>query len=380
MSGAKAIPVNIVACTRRFVVLSQADLGRPVLVAKIFRFSRPPNHLYHSRHSTPQEGRIMIVTDVGAGCGGRGSVLRATGSQGGFLGTCERSTARGREMLLRTAKSCGPDAPTLASSFAEVKSARPGLDKTISADDGGKRARSPGRARRKPLKPLRAGMPGDSGVPVASTPVLSTLHRGLRVQRAPGIPHALQGGERFLHNSGASRREIVKSRLRICGMVGDTNALVMPGLDPGIHPSSQKAFVRRWITGSSPVMTIMMGATTQSSNDGIKTGALSLPHSQLSYLAESKQRHPPELLVKDRCAGDRRLGALARRSFFGSPPLVHSARLLPKLQQNKIVLGGQSSCTRGVSYSAPWTRSCSDGRPRTQSSSRWTGCAPTARF
>jgi hypothetical protein len=25
----------------------------------------------------------MIVTDVGAGCGGRGSVLRAMGSQGG---------------------------------------------------------------------------------------------------------------------------------------------------------------------------------------------------------------------------------------------------------------------------------------------------------
>jgi hypothetical protein len=29
---------------------------------------------------------------------------------------CERSTACGREMLQRTAKSCGPDAPTLASS------------------------------------------------------------------------------------------------------------------------------------------------------------------------------------------------------------------------------------------------------------------------
>ena len=29
---------------------------------------------------------------------------------------CERSTARGREMLQRTAKSCGPDAPTLVSS------------------------------------------------------------------------------------------------------------------------------------------------------------------------------------------------------------------------------------------------------------------------
>src|SRR5258707_15331436 len=29
-----------------------------------------------------------------------------------------------------------------------------------SADDGDKKARSPGRARNKPLKPLRAGMPG----------------------------------------------------------------------------------------------------------------------------------------------------------------------------------------------------------------------------
>src|SRR5260370_4226481 len=62
------------------------------------------------------------------------------------------------------------------------------------------------RARHKPLKPLRAGMPGDPGVPVASTPVLSTLPRGLRVQRAPGIPHALcfKGGT-FLAKSRACR-------------------------------------------------------------------------------------------------------------------------------------------------------------------------------
>ncbi len=33
------------------------------------------------------------------------------------------------------------------------------------------------------------------------------LHRGLRVQRAPGIPHALKkGGESYLHSPGASRR------------------------------------------------------------------------------------------------------------------------------------------------------------------------------
>ncbi len=38
----------------------------------------------NSRHPTPPEGRIAIVTDAGCGCGGRGSVLRATGLQGGL--------------------------------------------------------------------------------------------------------------------------------------------------------------------------------------------------------------------------------------------------------------------------------------------------------
>ena len=43
-----------------------------------------------SRHPTPQEGRIMIVTDAGCGCGGRGSVLRAMGCRAGWRKACER--------------------------------------------------------------------------------------------------------------------------------------------------------------------------------------------------------------------------------------------------------------------------------------------------
>ena len=70
-------------------------------------------------------------------------------------------------MLQRTAKSCGPDAPTLASSSRSCVGPT-GLKQNISVSDGGKRARSPGRARRKPLEPLRAGMPGDSGVLVVT--------------------------------------------------------------------------------------------------------------------------------------------------------------------------------------------------------------------
>jgi hypothetical protein len=64
----------------------------------------------------------------------------------------------------------------------------------LSANDGGKRARSPRRARRKPLKPLRAGMPGDAGVLVVTRVHFyqCKAHTRPRVQRAPGIPHALR--------------------------------------------------------------------------------------------------------------------------------------------------------------------------------------------
>jgi hypothetical protein len=86
---------------------------------------------------------------------------------------------------LRTAKSCGPDASTPASSLQG------------SASDGDKKARSPGRARYKPLKPSRAGMPGDPGATVVTMLACSLhiLHARLRVHWAPGIPHALSWAE-----------------------------------------------------------------------------------------------------------------------------------------------------------------------------------------
>src|SRR6266849_718214 len=88
-------------------------------------------------------------------------------------------------MLLRTAKSCGPDAPMLASSLRS-RVGPTGLRQDISVGDGGKRARSPGRARRKPLKPLRAGTPGDSGVLVV-TRVRSTTTSAHEAAGATGI-------------------------------------------------------------------------------------------------------------------------------------------------------------------------------------------------
>ncbi len=115
--------------------------------------------------------------------------------------------ASGREMLQRTAKSCGLDAPTLASSSRSCVGPT-GLRQDISVGDGGKRARSPGRARRKPLKPLRAGTSGDSGVLVV-TRVRSTntkCTRGRGCHGHPAFPTPSEGG-RFINASGALRRE-----------------------------------------------------------------------------------------------------------------------------------------------------------------------------
>jgi hypothetical protein len=70
-----------------------------------------------------------------------------------------RAILRRRVMRLRTAKSCGPDAPLLASSSQGANASR------------GRRcqpSRSPGRARSKPLKPLRREGRIASAEPVCS--------------------------------------------------------------------------------------------------------------------------------------------------------------------------------------------------------------------
>ena len=70
-----------------------------------------------------------------------------------------------------------------------------------------------------------------------------------------------------MQTSGASRREIAKSRLKLsllfanwcaCEALLDLahkNAPVMPGLDPGIHQSSSKVFPKKMITGSPSAKT-----------------------------------------------------------------------------------------------------------------------------
>ena len=70
-------------------------------------------------------------------------------------------------------------------------------------NDGDKKARSPGRSRRKPLKPLRAGMPGCSGEPTVtnSCALYPFRTRGCGCISTRHSPRPLTGGN-DRHNSG----------------------------------------------------------------------------------------------------------------------------------------------------------------------------------
>jgi hypothetical protein len=72
-------------------------LACPALFAKIFLFFRNPNHRYIPAVPSPLGGATRDRHGRGAGCGGGGCALDEW-----------RQT--------RTAKSCGPDTPTLVSS------------------------------------------------------------------------------------------------------------------------------------------------------------------------------------------------------------------------------------------------------------------------
>ena len=81
-----------------FVEAFQADFTCPVLTEKIFHFACRANHLYKPRRPASIRGALAIVTNAGRD---------AVDAGGAF----------DESAVLRTAKSCGPDAPTLASSW-----------------------------------------------------------------------------------------------------------------------------------------------------------------------------------------------------------------------------------------------------------------------
>jgi hypothetical protein len=118
----------------------------------------------------PSEGRIAIVTDVGSGCDGR--------------------TGRAR----RTAKSCGPDPPTLGSSPARRCAGRRWLSGPAHRGD-----------HEAAVKTNRAGKAGCFGVDLLAC--FLSLHARLRVRCCirPSL-RPLFWAEKMMQNSGKSCR------------------------------------------------------------------------------------------------------------------------------------------------------------------------------
>src|SRR5213595_3282992 len=108
---------------------------------------------------------------------------------------------------MRTAKSCGSDAPTLASSFA-VDARRRWQTSPVT-----------GKSAKETVKTIARGMPGEPGVTVVTMLVcFFILHARLRVHRAPGIPCALCfRGTRFRAQLG----RFYAARSRRCVSWGD---------------------------------------------------------------------------------------------------------------------------------------------------------------
>jgi hypothetical protein len=116
-----------------------------------------------------------------------------------------------------------------------VKSAQPGLDKTYPQATVAKQPGHRG-ARRKPLKPLRAGMPGDSGVLVVAR-VRSTNKSAHEAAGALGTrrsPRPFLAG-RFINGSGASRGEVVNGCLELAGLSKATRSNTPSFPDVQVH-------------------------------------------------------------------------------------------------------------------------------------------------
>ena len=168
----------------------------------------------NSRHPTPPEGRFAIVTDVGHGM----RWTRQRFARKGIAGRVERLVSdqqhADERRLQRTAKSCGPDAPTLASSFAEGVSAQPAADKpdiremTVAKEPGHRGEHDISR------KTIACGNAGRSGVLVV-TRVLSTntkCTRGRGCNGHPAFPTPSKGAE-DLCKSRAHRAAGTRSRI-----------------------------------------------------------------------------------------------------------------------------------------------------------------------
>ncbi len=154
---------------------------------KDFCFSETKTRVRFKLSRTRKRGASRSSRTLGAGCGGRG-------------------VPKDERHIRGTVKSRGPGAPMPASSLR--------TDASHHAGDGGKKARSPRRARRKPLKPLRRGCRTASASPVCSCAFLVSA-RAHETAGAARTRHSLRPPFSEGHELSKARAKFV-ARTRIC--------------------------------------------------------------------------------------------------------------------------------------------------------------------
>ncbi len=207
--------------TRRANHFVFSEMACPAPFAKIFLFRPDPNQFTDSHRPVPQRG-VAHVINVGHGMRWtRRHWARMSDCRAGFPVSGHRRA--GRKMLKRTAKSCGSDAPRLASSFAEASRPNRALDKTISAGRRWQNSMVTEESTKEAVKTIARGMPGDSGVTVVTMLVcffyfareaagassarhsLRPLNWGQRIHAQLGRIAPRDCGSAFARHSGARR-------------------------------------------------------------------------------------------------------------------------------------------------------------------------------
>jgi hypothetical protein len=144
----------------------------------------------------PHQRGVGHRHERGEGCGGRGSVLRAMGSQGGFFGSVS-DHRRADERCCCVRQNRVVLTPRRWRQVRGVASAQPGLDKTYPRMTV---AKEPGHRGERDIsrKTIACGNAGRFRCTRCYSCAFHQykVHARPRVQRAPGIPHALNGGER----------------------------------------------------------------------------------------------------------------------------------------------------------------------------------------
>jgi len=213
--------------TRRDCLTGKSVNVLSSLVAKKIRFTRRANHLYKLAPSHPKEGRSRSsrnarwdAVDAAAPARNRclpgGSPVSDQPARGRTALQCLRQDFGRRHMAGRGLGRgrCGRRSRVVLASVADVKlaeaaSSQPGFGgPSIRSATVTKRNSSPGRARRKPLKPLRGESRVISGVLVVTTVCLLPMHTGCGCSGHPAFPApSVFEGQSFWQTSGGPRRE-----------------------------------------------------------------------------------------------------------------------------------------------------------------------------